>query len=681
MSRYIKWTLIAIIIIAALILRENTSIISREEYSPDRGKKAVIIYGKQGEKAAGGHDWKISDKDSNEAGERTAEFPLSEVAVATAEADLNNDGEADLLALDEVKLTVFINSGEREFEEGVAYEVGSAPSALEIVDFDGDGHLDVLVSVSEEFTEEREAGESLSLLRGRGDGTLADAEPLTAGEEKADLTAADFDNDTALDLAYAPKPGGEKFSWGFWSVIPPLLTLILAFATRQVILALFLGILAGGIVTAEYNIVEAYILPALGSVGYAQILLIYLWCLGGLIGLWTKTGGAHLFARWAASKIVRGRRSAKFFAYVMGLVFHQGGTISTILAGTTVRPVCDEQKVSHEELSYIVDSTASPVATLIPLNIWPTYTGGLIIGSAAFLSSMGAAVSFYWSAIPFNFYAIIAIIFTFLTSVEKMPWYGKRMRRAMERAKTTGKLDDDKASPLASRELTTVKVAEGYRPGLEDFLIPLLTLMGVAGAGIFLTGKPAVNEAFFISVIVAILVAIIKGMKVRTALEGFVEGCKGVTIGAVIIGLAITLKEVSMSLGTAHYIVFYLSEIIPAIVLPAAFLGITMFISFSTGTSLGTYAVVLPISMPLSLAVAQNAGLSNPELYLTLCFAAVVGGSVYGDNCSPISDTTILSSVATGADLMDHAYSQLPMATMAAFLAAICYIIAASFTL
>jgi Na+/H+ antiporter NhaC len=679
MRKYSKWILIIALIAAAVVLRETTGIISREEYKPDRGKQALVVFGEKADAAAPDTTW---SKEEREGTGETAALPLEVPGEATAEGDINGDGRPDLIVLRGDGLTVFIkNPDGRDFEEGVDYAVGRSPSSLTLADYDGDGDLDVLAGTAPTETENGAARTDTALLRGNGDGTLREVEYLTAGGDKEDLSAADFDSDGTLDLAYVPRSGGGEFSWGFWSVIPPLLTLFLAFWTRQVLLALFLGIMAGGIVSANYNVVEAYLIPALGSSGYAQILLVYLWCLGGLIGLWTKTGGAELFARWAASHLVRGRRSAKFFAFLMGLIFHQGGTISTILAGTTVRPVCDEEKVSHEELSYIIDSTASPVATIIPLNIWPTYTGGLIVGTAGFLTTMGAAVSFYWSAIPFNFYAIIAILFTFLTSVEKMPWYGKRMKLAMERVKATGKLDSDEAAPLTSRELSTVDVAEGYRPGLEDFLIPLGTLIAIAGTGIALTGKPAVNEAFFTSVVMAILVALFKGMPVRTAVDAFIEGCKGVTIGAIIIGLAVTLKEVSMSLGTAYYIVEHLSTIMPAIVLPAAFLGITMFISFSTGTSLGTYAVVLPIAMPLAAAVAENAALGNPELYLTLCFAAVIGGSVYGDNCSPISDTTILSSVATGADLMDHTYSQLPMATMAAFLAGVCYVVAAMFTL
>ena len=143
--------------------------------------------------------------------------------------------------------------------------------------------------------------------------------------------------------------------FGFWSLVPALATLILCFATKEVIPSLFAGVVLGGIISGKFNIVQEFLIPSIGSAKYGEILLVYLWCLGGLIGIWGKTGGARHFANWVGSKIVKDRRTAKFFAYLVGILFHQGGTISTILAGSTVKPVCDEKKVSHEELSYIID--------------------------------------------------------------------------------------------------------------------------------------------------------------------------------------------------------------------------------------------------------------------------------------------------------------------------------------
>lgn len=464
-------------------------------------------------------------------------------------------------------------------------------------------------------------------------------------------------------------------NYGFWSIVPALLTLILCFTTKEVIPSLFFGILAGGIISQKYNIVQHYLIPAIGSPEYGLILLVYLWCLGGLIGLWTKTGGAHHFARLVGKRIVKGRRSAKFFAYLMGLLFHQGGTISTILAGSTVRPICDEKRVSHEELSYIIDSTASPVAKIIPFNVWPIYVGGLVVGTIPLFPTVDSGINFFFKAIPVSFYAWAAIFMTLLLSVEKLPWYGKKMSRAMNRVQQTGKLDRDGSRPLISKELTVLTVPEDYRTGSEDFLIPIGALLSIAIAPKLIVGKLFISEAFFLAVLSAMVLALYKGMKLKTVMEGFVSGCKGVTVGAIILGFAVTLGKVSESLGAASYIISTTSSIIVPVLLPAIFLAITMFIAFSTGTSWGTYAVVFPIAMPLAYAI-------NPDpFYILLCFSAITGGATGGDQCSPISDTTILSSLATGSDLMDHVLTQLPLAGVSAVIGATLYTLVAAFYL
>ncbi|MFQ5929364.1 MAG: sodium:proton antiporter, partial [Acidobacteriota bacterium] len=196
--------------------------------------------------------------------------------------------------------------------------------------------------------------------------------------------------------------------YGAFSLLPAVIAITLAFLTREVLVSLFLAIVVGGIVSGDPNVIQKFLIPAIGSSQFGLILLVYLWCLGGLIGIWTRTGGAQAFAQWAAGRLVKGRRSAKFFGWLMGVVFHQGGTISTVLAGTTVRPVTDKERVSHEELSYIVDSTASPVAGIIPLNVWPIYVSGLVVGAIPLLPDQASAISFFYRSIPFNFYGIFA---------------------------------------------------------------------------------------------------------------------------------------------------------------------------------------------------------------------------------------------------------------------------------
>ncbi|TVP78199.1 MAG: sodium:proton antiporter [Gemmatimonadales bacterium] len=483
-------------------------------------------------------------------------------------------------------------------------------------------------------------------------------------------------------LTEAVDDGGH---FGLASLLPALTTLVLVFFTRDVVSSLFLGIVVAGFVlfassgaVSDLNIIQEFLIPSIGSESFAVILLVYLWALGGLIGIWTRTGGARHFAAWAGERIVRGPRSAKFFAWLMGIIFHQGGTISTILAGTTVKSVTDRQKVSHEELTYVVDSTASPIATVIPLNAWPLYVAGLLVGTTPLFMTEQEVVSFFFQSIPFNFYGIFAITLTLLFALEVLPWEGKRMKAARKRARETGKLDRDEAEPLAADELTQLRVPENYRTGLADFAVPLLVLVGVALTGVvaaffqamaagdmqlFLAGiSVPIAEAFGLAVLSAMLLALVKGMDLKEVVDGFVDGCKGVTIGAIILALAVTLGTVSGALGTANFIVEIAADPFSdlSVLIPAVFMFICMAVAFSIGSSWGTYAVVFPLAMPLAYAI-------NPDpFYMSLAFGAVLGGAVFGDQCSPISDTTILSSLACGCDVMDHVLTQLPLALAAA---------------
>ncbi len=480
----------------------------------------------------------------------------------------------------------------------------------------------------------------------------------------------------ALGIIFAGHFPENDGNYGFWSIVPPLVAIFLAFYTKEVISSLFVGIALGGMISGQLNIVQSFLIPSIGTESFALILLVYLWALGGLIGIWTRTGGAECFAQWAQRKIVRGRRSSKFFTWFMGLVFHQGGTVSTVLTGATVRPVTDKNDVSHEELSYMVDSTASPAATIIPFNVWPIYVASLVIGTIPMFETAQDGITFFFSAVPFNFYGIFAILFTLLFALEKLPWIpGKKMREAISRVRTTGKLDRDDAQPMSSAELTDMKVPNDYKPGLIDFFGPILTLLGVAIIPFIYTfyilglEDPTfpIAGAFVLAVLAGIFIALTKGMKLKTVIDGFVDGCKGVTIGGLILALAVTLKSVADAVGTASYVIEVLGAIITPLWLPALLMLLCMIIAFAVGTSWGTYAVVFPIAIPLAWAVLPD------EFFLTLCFGAVIGGAVFGDQCSPISDTSILSSLASGCDLMDHVYTQLPLALSAAGLAAATY--------
>ena len=511
--------------------------------------------------------------------------------------------------------------------------------------------------------------------------------PLTYDAEQGQWRAEGLTVGESGTVAFEVVAGGTVLrsasTWalpGWFSILPPLITIVLAFWLREVVSALFVGIATGGLIAGRINIIDAFLIPAIGTADFALILLVYLWALGGLIGLWTRTGGALRFAKWAGERMVRGPRTAKFFAWVMGLVFHQGGTISTVLTGATARPIGDRHDISHEELSYVVDSTASPAATLIPFNVWPIYVGGLVAGTIPLFETGQDGIQFFFAALPFNFYAIFAILLTLLFAWEVLPYVpGRQMRDAIDRARSTGKLDRDGATPLTSRELTEMDVPDDYAPGLVDFLVPIGTLLGVAILPYLFTyfylGWTGVNndpllliaEAFVLAVLGGMGVALVKGMNFTTIMDGFIDGCKGVTIGAIILALAVSLEQVTTAVGTAEYVVATVGDVIAPTVLPGLLVVLCLIIAFSTGTSWGTYAVVFPVAMPLAWSVSQD------PFFITLCFGAVIGGSVFGDQCSPISDTTVLSSLATGSDLMDHVYTQLPLASVAGGLAIVVY--------
>lgn len=468
---------------------------------------------------------------------------------------------------------------------------------------------------------------------------------------------------------------GERGHFGFLSLVPALATLAICFATRNVIFALFMGVVLGGLITTDYNIIQKFLIPSVGSERYAQILLVYLWALGGLLGMWNRNGGALHFAQWISDNFVKSRRSAMAFAWLMGVIFHQGGTISTILTGTTVRPVADREKVAHEELAYVVDSTASPVATIIPFNAWPLYIAGLIAipSMSHFIPDESSALDWFVKAIPFNFYGWLAVLFTLLFALGKLPFVGKTMRAAQRRVRETGELDSPHAEPIASKELTSVNVAQGYKPSLLDFFLPIIVLIGLASIPWVFVGELMIEEAFGLALVSSIVLSVIRGMSLSDAFDGLVTGIKGVTIGAIILGLAVTLANVSDTLGASAYVIDIGAGALSAapFILPGVLMITCMIVSFSVGSSWGTYAVVFPIALPLAYAISPD------PMYVTLAFGAIMGGAVFGDQCSPISDTTVLSSLACGSDLMDHVVTQLPIAISAAAISILIYTVTA----
>ncbi|MEP1447896.1 MAG: Na+/H+ antiporter NhaC family protein [Paraglaciecola sp.] len=462
------------------------------------------------------------------------------------------------------------------------------------------------------------------------------------------------------------------FHFGMWSLLPAFVAVALCLMTREPLVALFGGIVTGAVMLGRFDITHEVFIPNIGTASAASILILYLWLLGGLMGIWAKTGAAKAFADHMSQHYVKGPRSAKVVTWFLGLVFFQGGTMSTVLVGTTVKPIADKAGVSHEELSYVVDSTASPIASIIAFNAWPAYIQVfLFIPGVAFLATESDRIAFFFASVPFSFYAIFAVVGTLLLSLNITTFSGPLLKKANKRARETGALDGPTASPISAKELHESQVPEGYSAHRLEFVLPLVSLIVIAIGSFFTTGTPQIHWAFSGALFLSIFIALAKGMSLKHVLDGFGNGLKGVVVASVILMFALTIGVLSKQLGGGIYLVESLGEHIPFWCLPIILQLMTMVIAFSTGTSWGTYAIAFPLGLPLAWTIAQTQGLDNPELFMMVCFATILNGSVYGDQCSPISDTTILSSMTTGCDLMDHVKSQIVPATYAAILAAL----------
>ncbi len=463
-----------------------------------------------------------------------------------------------------------------------------------------------------------------------------------------------------------------KFHLGLWSLLPAIIAIVLSLLTKEPLTGLLAGIVCGAIVLGIYDITDKIFLPRIAHLNTATVILLYLWLLGGLLGILSQTGSSKAFAEYVAHHLVRGPRSAKLVGWLLGIAFFQGGTISTVLVGTTVKPLADQHKVSHEEMSYVVDSTASPIAILLPFNAWPIYVQAFIfVPGAAFLATEADRIAFFFKSIPFSFYALLAVCGTLLVCLDKMVIAGPWMHTAQHRARSTGKLDADDAQPMNAAELQNVEAPAGYLPNPVEFILPLTLLISIAiGTFIFL-GSPKVNWAFACALFLAATIALLKGMSLRQLIDGFGNGLKGVVLASVILMFAITIGWISRETGAGQFLIEIFGSWIPYWILPIILLALTIGIAIATGTSWGTFALAFPLVMPLVFNIAEAQQLANPELFCLICFAAVLNGSVFGDQCSPISDTTILSSMSTGADLIDHVKTQIFPASLAALGAAL----------
>ncbi len=452
------------------------------------------------------------------------------------------------------------------------------------------------------------------------------------------------------------------------SVLPPLLAIALAIWSKQVILSLFAGIWMGHTLLNQFNPLSGLgqglegIIHVFSDPGDARVLVFTL-LIGPLIATIERSGGVRGFVHYLeARRWVHNGFRAQILAWSIGLVIFVESSITLLVAGSVSRPLFDRFQVSREKLAYLIDSTSAPVCVMIPLNAW----GAFIISLVASTGVENPLQTFV-AAVPLNLYAIVAILLSGIV-VWKNINIGP-MKKAEKRTQR-GELLWPGSLPLVDVSAEHVATDEDNIPSAWFMALPILAMVLMMPIALYVTGdgniiKGAGSVSVLWSVCFAIAVAwamvLIKGdISVAELMQVFMKGAGDLLPIAIILLLALALGDVANALGTGVYVANLVSgNIPPALLAPLVFV-VSAFIAFSVGSSWGTFAIMIPIAIPIALTL----GISAP-----LMLGAAISGAIFGDHASPISDTTVLASMASATDHIDHVRTQLPYALIAAAIA------------
>lgn len=489
--------------------------------------------------------------------------------------------------------------------------------------------------------------------------------------------------------------------FGILSLLPSVVALTLAIWSKRVVPSLLAGILVGtlmidihtnGILHAfMYSIINLFGAvaghpadPDAGIRGMGLVkgagraeLIIVVFLLGAFIGVLNKSGGAYAFGKWLAEK-VRGKKGAQLSTAAMGTSLFTSAYFSSLATGTVFRPIYDRMNISRAKLAFFLDSTSSPINVLVPISGWVAFMGALMVDN---IPSVDDPILGIAKTVPFNFYNIVILLMVFLFAAGKIKDFGP-MKKAEERA--------NRGEQTSYKEEAAASTEEQYtstHATMWDMVLPLGVSVGMlVGLGLWNYTLPYFvevpklpldgNKMLIISFSLGILVAFLKytWSKLMTAKEfshELFEGSKSVILGGVIIILAVTLGDIMRATapegtGAAAFIEEVAKGIIPSAIIPFALFIISGFVAFSMGTSFGTWAIMMPIGVSLMLATGGDP---------IIAAAAVLSGGAFGDHTSPISDTSIMSSVGADCNHMEHINTQLPYALTAASIASVFFLV------
>lgn len=481
----------------------------------------------------------------------------------------------------------------------------------------------------------------------------------------------------------AEQASQSTVSWT--SILPPLVAIGIALIFKQVLFALFLGIWSGALLsmgfsfgnifTTFFTTLTDYIVPAAADESHMSIMIFTL-LIGGMVGIITDNGGTRGIIR-AITRFIKTKVQGQLVTALMGFIVFFDDYANTMVVGNTMRPLTDRLRISRAKLAYLVDATAAPVATIALVSTWIGAMVGFIADAETKMPNFNeAAYAVFINSLPYNFYAFFTILFVIIIA-----WSGRdfstmlKSRINLYKAKHDPKLDTynlwkEKIDKDEEEKKTTHWI---------NAALPIFTLVFGTIAGLVITGEgSSVQEiiesadsykALLWGSLLSIAVAIImtlgqKILGVKKMLEGMMEGMHTMFDGLLILVLAWSLSAVTVELGTAEYLMSVFGETLNPFWLPALVLILSALTAFATGSSWGTMGILMPLVVPLAWEIGNTSGLAF-EITHEIIYAsvsAVLAGSVWGDHCSPISDTTILSSIATQCDHVEHVNTQLPYA-------------------
>lgn len=459
---------------------------------------------------------------------------------------------------------------------------------------------------------------------------------------------------------------------GWISLLPTVLAIVLAIWSRQVYVSLAAGIWLGWTILEGWNPLTGLAtaieqtVAVLGDPGNAKVILFTL-VIGAMIATLEAAGGVRGFVRWIeGNRWVTDGRRAQFLAWIIGIVIFIESNITVLVAGAVSRPLFDRFRISRERLAYIVDSTSAPICILIPLNAW----GALNLG---ILNELGVedALGVFIAAIPVNFYALIAFLLAGASIVWKIDL--GPMKRAEKRA-AEGQVLWPNAQPMVDETVLSPTPVGRIAPRARNMLVPIAVMVVTMPLGLYVTGGGSMLEGSgSTSVLWAVLAGLgaawllllgQRGATLDELTRTGLKGAGGLMPLALILLLALALGSVARTLGAGEYVAQVTEGVLaPMLFLPLVFV-VAGGIAFSIGSSWGTFAIMLPIAVP----VAETLGMP-----LAPFVAAALSGGIFGDHSSPISDTTIISSMAAATDHIDHVRTQLPYALLAGGAAAVCF--------